>query len=130
VSAEVLVRSGGRPSGDSSPPPGDDLERLIVAEERIATRAADAAAEARALVASAHARAEQAERQAREEVRQAMAELEREMALDRERQLQAVAQELDRELRELQAIPEERITQLARKVLGLLLQSGSMDPSE
>lgn len=108
----------------------NDLERLIAAEALIAERTAEAAGEARALVAAAQARAEQAERRLGDELGEAIAELEREVVLDRERQLGAVANDLDQELRALQAVSEERITELARKMLDLLLESGTTSPGK
>ena len=117
VPTEILVSS-------------NDLERLIAAEALIAARTAEAAGEARALVAAAQARAEQAERRLEDELGEAIAELEREVVLDRERQLGGVANDLDRELRALQAVSEERITELARKMLDLLLESGTTSPGK
>ena len=105
-----------------------ELERLIAAEARIAARIEQAAAEARALVASARARGEEAERRSREELEEATARLEREMEQDRIRQLRSVAEDLDRHLAFLQAVNEDRITQLAAHALGRLLEATNADP--
>lgn len=105
-----------------------ELDRLIAAEARIAARIEQAAAEARALVASARAGAEEAERRSREELEQATASLEREMEAERIRQLRSVAEDLDRHLAFLQAVNEDRITQLAAHALGRLLRAANADP--
>ena len=68
------------------------------------------AGEARDLVASAQTRAEQAEQRARGQLEEAIAELEREMVADRERQLEAVTDGLDGELRLLHAVPHPGAT--------------------
>ena len=107
--------------GDS---PGD-LERLIAAEAQIASRTAKAVSEARALIALAQVRVEEFEGRARGELEETRAALEQEMVQDREGQLQAIAGDLQRRLGSLEAISEERITELARKLLDLLLQPGS-----
>ena len=105
-----------------------ELDRLIAAEARIAARIEQAAAEARALVASARARGEEAERRSREELEEATARLEREMEDDRIRQLASVAEDLDRHLAFLQAVNEDRITELAAHALGRLLRAANADP--
>lgn len=105
-----------------------ELERLIAAEARIAARIEQAGAEARALVALARTRAEEAERGSRDELDEATARLEREMEQDRIRQLGSVAGDLERQLAFLQAITEERITELADHALGRLLQAANPGP--
>ena len=106
-----------------------ELERLIAAEARIGARIEQAAAEARALVHSARGRAEEAERRSREELEDATARVEREMEEARIRQVRSVAEDLDRQLAFLQAVNEERITELARHALARLLQpAGSGEP--
>lgn len=105
-----------------------ELERLIAAEARIGARIAQAAAEARALVASARGRAEEAERRSSAELAQAAASLEREVEEDRIRQLRSVAEDLDRQLGFLEAVNEDRITELATHALGRLLRPTNGDP--
>jgi DNA anti-recombination protein RmuC len=104
-----------------------ELERLIAAEARIGARIEQAATEALALVASARRRAEEAERRSREELEEATARLEREVEQDRIRQLRSVAEDLDRHLAFLQAVTEDRITELAAHALGRLLQPTNAD---
>jgi hypothetical protein len=99
-----------------------ELERLIAAEARIGARIAQAAAEARALVASGRGRAEEAERRSSAELAQAAASLEREVEENRIRQLRSVAEDLDRQLAFLQAVNEDRVTELAIHALGRLLR--------
>ncbi len=121
------MKNGNRPVAGPDGQVGE-LDRLIAAEARIAGRMEQAAAEARALVASARARAEEAERRSREELEEATARLEREMEQDRIRQLRSVAEDLARHLAFLQAVNEDRITELAAHALGRLLQPTNADP--
>lgn len=98
------------------------LERLIEVEARIAARIEQAAADTRALIASARSRAEEAERRSREELEAATAGVEREMELARTRLLRSVAEDLDRQLASLQAVTDERVTELGAFALARLLQ--------
>jgi hypothetical protein len=55
-------------------------------------------------------------------------QLEREVEQARDRQLQSVAGDLDHQLAFLQAVNEDRITELAAHALGRLLQPTNADP--
>jgi phenylalanyl-tRNA synthetase alpha subunit len=99
-----------------------ELERLVAAEARISTRLAQAGADAQALIAAARARVEQAEHRWREELEEATSSLQREMEQDRTHQLRCVTEELQVQLAALQAITEERITELALHAVNRLLQ--------
>jgi hypothetical protein len=103
-----------------------ELERLITAEARITDRLEQAAAEARHILDSARDRAEAARSRSGEEQEEAMGRLEQEMHDDRTRQLRAIAEDLDRSLGSLQAVTEERLTELAKHALSRLLHPASV----
>jgi hypothetical protein len=119
------MRNGHQPAGSAGPP--GDLEQLIACEARMATRRAEAAEEARALLSQARTRVQEAEQRAGAALEEAIAALERELELDRGRQLKAIAQDLEQQLRVLQNLSEDRINELARTMLALLIQPTGRD---
>ena len=101
---------------------GRDLDQVIAVEARLAARLEQATVAARALLESARARIEECERHAGKELDEAIARLMQEVERERQRNLQDLSDELGRELRFLDAVSEDRITQLARSGLRSLLR--------
>lgn len=107
---------------EPGPVADQDLDRLLEAEDRLAARMEQARAEAQALLARADREAETRRRNVDEAAAAQRLEMHRKIEQERERRLRETTAHWQERAGRLDAIPEERLAQLAdllvRRVLG------------